>query len=191
MEKVKKNSYSEPRMRGKIRVEELLIEKQYGMLRRRSYTIDIIKMKTTAAAATTRRKNENNFMFTIELSVPVAVHSMAIYEWEHSLPVKIVISISYTQVIIPHAYFAFSLLFRFVSFALFVLCIFIYHWICFWRICTYKQTVNIQRLKRSPFLRANLWFCCSGRRFFYIPHSSTSYYHAGIWCVFVCVRSKF
>lgn len=29
-------------------------------------------------------------------------------EREYSLPVKIVISISYTQVIIPHAYFAFS-----------------------------------------------------------------------------------
>lgn len=112
----------------------------------------------------------------------VATHSMAIRikeserERKYSLLVKIVILISYTQIIIPHAYFAFSTFssFRFICFIFG----FIYsstHWKCIWRIYahthTNKQTINIHRLNRSPFLRANLWFCCSGR-FLSFSHSS-------------------
>lgn len=64
-ENVEKELTANERTRGKIRVEELLIEKQYGMLLRRSNTIDIIKRKKERKKKR-KGKSQSSFMFTIE-----------------------------------------------------------------------------------------------------------------------------
>lgn len=96
-------------------------------------------------------------------------------EREYSLPVKIVISISYTPSNNTTCLFCifFVFLFGFICFIRFY--IFIDHRTNgVWRICTYKQTINIQRLNRSPFLRANFVVLLLGSTslFFFCSHSS-------------------
>lgn len=80
------------------------------------------------------------------------------------LLVEIVILISYTRIIKSHAYFAFYLP-LYISFSLFDLFV---GTVCVRRTYTTNQTRNIHWLNQRPFLRSNLWFCCSVKFFAYI-----------------------